>query len=102
MLKIEKNKLYLVTGGSRFLGVPLCKRILEEGGIVSHLASAIRSFTIPLGTVSPFDINLYKLVPRLEPDITSCLSRSPELRCFSLYFNASFSHCVPRPLPGPP
>tara|TARA_R110000824_G_scaffold383587_1_gene577234 strand:- start:926 stop:1783 length:858 start_codon:yes stop_codon:yes gene_type:complete len=38
MLKIEKNKLYLVTGGSGFLGVPLCERILEEGGNVRVLS----------------------------------------------------------------
>ena len=30
MIKIKKDKLYLVTGGSGFLGVPLCKRILEN------------------------------------------------------------------------
>jgi UDP-N-acetylglucosamine 4,6-dehydratase len=38
MLKIEKNKLYLVTGGSGFLGVPLCKKILESGGNVRVLS----------------------------------------------------------------
>lgn len=34
MIKIEKNKLYLVTGGSGFLGHPLVKYILNEGGLV--------------------------------------------------------------------
>jgi len=34
MIKIKKDKLYLVTGGSGFLGVPLCKRILDAGGKV--------------------------------------------------------------------
>tara|TARA_R110002051_G_scaffold324554_3_gene422365 strand:- start:1750 stop:2610 length:861 start_codon:yes stop_codon:yes gene_type:complete len=38
MIKIKKDKLYLVTGGSGFLGVPLCKRILEAGGRVRTLA----------------------------------------------------------------
>jgi len=38
MIKIEKNKLYLVTGGSGFLGVPLCERILAQGGRVRTLA----------------------------------------------------------------
>ena len=66
------------------------------------MASAIRSFTMPLGTGSPLDISLYKFPPRCEPDITSCLSRSPELKCLNLCFSTSFSHCVPLPLPGPP
>jgi UDP-N-acetylglucosamine 4,6-dehydratase/UDP-glucose 4-epimerase len=34
MITIEKNKLYLVTGGSGFLGHPLVKYILEQGGAV--------------------------------------------------------------------
>ena len=34
MIQIEKNKLYLVTGGSGFLGHPLVKYILNEGGLV--------------------------------------------------------------------
>ena len=34
MIKIEKNKLYLVTGGSGFLGNPLVERIIKEGGRV--------------------------------------------------------------------
>ena len=34
MITIEKNKLYLVTGGSGFLGHPLVKYILEQGGHV--------------------------------------------------------------------
>ena len=38
MIKIKKNKLYLVTGGSGFLGVPLCKRILDAGGKVRTIA----------------------------------------------------------------
>tara|TARA_R110001592_G_scaffold12288_3_gene58919 strand:- start:319 stop:1179 length:861 start_codon:yes stop_codon:yes gene_type:complete len=38
MIKIKKDKLYLVTGGSGFLGVPLCKRILEAGGKVRTIA----------------------------------------------------------------
>ena len=38
MIKIKKNKLYLVTGGSGFLGVSLCKRILEAGGRVRAIA----------------------------------------------------------------
>jgi UDP-N-acetylglucosamine 4,6-dehydratase/UDP-glucose 4-epimerase len=38
VLKIEKNKLYLVTGGSGFLGVPLCKKIISEGGNVRIFA----------------------------------------------------------------
>lgn len=36
--KIIKNKLYLVTGGSGFLGTPLCQRILSAGGKVRVLA----------------------------------------------------------------
>jgi UDP-N-acetylglucosamine 4,6-dehydratase/5-epimerase len=34
MIKIEKNKLYLVTGGSGFLGHPLVKYILDNDGLV--------------------------------------------------------------------
>lgn len=38
MIKIEKGKNYLVTGGSGFLGAPLCKRIIEKGGKVRVLS----------------------------------------------------------------
>lgn len=38
MIKIEKDKLYLVTGGSGFLGVKLVQRILEYGGKVRVIA----------------------------------------------------------------
>ena len=38
MIKIEKDKLYLITGGSGFLGVPLCERVLNLGGKVRVLA----------------------------------------------------------------
>jgi UDP-N-acetylglucosamine 4,6-dehydratase/UDP-glucose 4-epimerase len=34
MIKIEQNKLYLVTGGTGFLGVPLIDRIISQGGRV--------------------------------------------------------------------
>lgn len=34
MIKIEKNKLYLITGGGGFLGQPLVKNILDKGGKV--------------------------------------------------------------------
>jgi len=34
MIKIEKGKKYLVTGGSGFLGVPLVKYIIDNGGDV--------------------------------------------------------------------
>jgi len=34
MIQIEKNKLYLVTGGGGFLGKPLVSHILNEGGRV--------------------------------------------------------------------
>jgi len=34
MIKIEKNKTYLVTGGSGFLGDPLVKYILDREGLV--------------------------------------------------------------------
>ena len=34
MIQIEKNKLYLVTGGGGFLGQPLVKHILNEGARV--------------------------------------------------------------------
>lgn len=34
MIKIEKNKLYLVTGGGGFLGKPLVNTILKSGGRV--------------------------------------------------------------------
>ena len=38
MIKIKKGKTYLVTGGSGFLGVPLCERILSQGGKVRVIA----------------------------------------------------------------
>ena len=38
MIKIKKGKLYLVTGGSGFLGFELVKRILSEGGRVRTLS----------------------------------------------------------------
>ena len=38
MIKIEKDKLYLITGGSGFLGIPLCERVLELGGRVRTIA----------------------------------------------------------------
>lgn len=37
-MDIEKNKLYLVTGGSGFLGFPLVERILNKGGKIRVLA----------------------------------------------------------------
>ena len=37
-MKIEKNKLYLVTGGSGFLGFPLIEKILLQGGKVRTIA----------------------------------------------------------------
>jgi len=38
MVKIEKNRTYLVTGGSGFLGGELIERILSAGGKVITLA----------------------------------------------------------------
>ena len=38
MIKIKKDKLYLITGGSGFLGIPLCERVLNMGGKVRTLA----------------------------------------------------------------
>lgn len=38
MIKIENNKKYLVTGGTGFLGVPLVKYILSQGGNVRVIA----------------------------------------------------------------
>tara|TARA_R110000851_G_scaffold278575_1_gene431630 strand:- start:4367 stop:5227 length:861 start_codon:yes stop_codon:yes gene_type:complete len=38
MITVKKGKTYLVTGGSGFLGVPLCKRILDAGGKVRTIA----------------------------------------------------------------
>lgn len=38
MITIEKNKLYLVTGGSGFLGYPLVGYILQQGGKVRVIA----------------------------------------------------------------
>tara|TARA_R110002110_G_scaffold246659_2_gene463109 strand:- start:3 stop:863 length:861 start_codon:yes stop_codon:yes gene_type:complete len=38
MIKIEKDKKYLVTGGSGFLGVKVIQRILDEGGKVVILS----------------------------------------------------------------
>lgn len=38
MIKIEKDKKYLITGGSGFLGVKVIKRILNEGGKVVVLS----------------------------------------------------------------
>tara|TARA_R100001509_G_scaffold102475_1_gene60160 strand:- start:376 stop:1236 length:861 start_codon:yes stop_codon:yes gene_type:complete len=38
MIKIEKDKLYLITGGSGFLGIPLCDRVLKMGGKVRVIA----------------------------------------------------------------
>ena len=38
MIKIEQGKKYLVTGGSGFLGIPLVKYIIENGGNVRVIA----------------------------------------------------------------
>ena len=38
MIQIKKEKLYLITGGSGFLGIPLCGRILKQGGKVRVLS----------------------------------------------------------------
>lgn len=38
MIKIKNNKKYLVTGGTGFLGVPLVKYILSQGGNVRVIA----------------------------------------------------------------
>ena len=38
MIKIKKDKLYLITGGSGFLGIPLCDRVLNMGGKVRVIA----------------------------------------------------------------
>ena len=38
MVKIKRDKLYLITGGSGFLGIPLCERVLKMGGKVRTLA----------------------------------------------------------------
>jgi len=38
MVKIEKDKLYLITGGSGFLGIPLCEKVLKLGGRVRVIA----------------------------------------------------------------
>ena len=38
MIKIQKDKLYLITGGSGFLGIPLCERVLKLGGRVRTIA----------------------------------------------------------------
>ena len=38
MIKIKKDKLYLITGGSGFLGIPLCERVLKMGGRVRVIA----------------------------------------------------------------
>ena len=38
MIEIKKDKLYLITGGSGFLGIPLCERVLKLGGKVRVIA----------------------------------------------------------------
>jgi len=38
MIKIEKGKKYLVTGGSGFLGIPLVNYIIDNGGLVRVIA----------------------------------------------------------------
>jgi UDP-N-acetylglucosamine 4,6-dehydratase len=38
MLKIKPGKTYLITGGSGFLGVPLCEKIISLGGNVRVIA----------------------------------------------------------------
>ena len=38
MINIEKDKLYLITGGSGFLGISLCQRVLNMGGRVRVIA----------------------------------------------------------------
>ena len=38
MIKIKNDNIYLVTGASGFLGVPLCKKILSLGGKVKAIS----------------------------------------------------------------
>tara|TARA_R110002012_G_scaffold15562_5_gene61697 strand:+ start:1696 stop:2556 length:861 start_codon:yes stop_codon:yes gene_type:complete len=38
MIQIKKDHLYLVTGGSGFLGIPLCEKILSQGARVRVIA----------------------------------------------------------------
>ena len=45
------------------------------------MASPKRSVTISLGTALPLAISMYSCWPRLLPDMTSPLNRSPELKC---------------------
>ena len=52
MIQIEKNKLYLVTGGSGFLGIPLCERILKAGGKLVDLKQKYSNIEILTGDIS--------------------------------------------------
>lgn len=47
-------------------------------------------------------IILYSCIPRLDPDMTSDLKRSPDEMWVNPYFIWILSHCVPFPDPGPP
>ena len=85
MIKIEKGKKYLVTGGAGFLGGELIERILQQGGdIVTvkdsnleiHTGDICDDFTLPRlmrGITGVFHLAAFKHVGLAETQGRECI-----------------------------